>query len=44
LIPDALKVPPISGLGNISEISQLFGGADQLRTAVVKLQELLYAA
>ena len=44
LIPDALKVPPISRLGNISEISRLFGNADQLRTAVVKLQELLYAA
>jgi type I restriction enzyme R subunit len=43
-IPDSLKVPPISELGNVSEITQLFGGAEQLRTAVVKLQELLYAA
>lgn len=43
-IPDSLKVPPISELGNVSEITQRFGGADQFRAAVVKLQELLYAA
>ncbi|MBU4176527.1 MAG: DEAD/DEAH box helicase family protein [Proteobacteria bacterium] len=43
-IPDSLKVPPISELGNVTEIIQRFGGVDQLRTAVSKLQELLYAA
>lgn len=43
-IPDSLKVPPISELGNVTEIIQRFGGADQLRTAVSQLQELLYAA
>lgn len=43
-IPDSLKVPPLSDLGNVSEITQRFGGADQFRTAVAKLQELLYAA
>jgi type I restriction enzyme R subunit len=43
-IPDSLKVPPISELGNVSEIIRRFGGADELRTAVTKLQELLYAA
>lgn len=43
-IPDSLKIPPISYLGNPSEISERFGGADKLRTAVTKLQELLYAA
>jgi len=43
-VPDSLKVPPISDLGNVSEIIQRFGGADQLRAAVTKLQELLYAA
>jgi type I restriction enzyme R subunit len=43
-IPDCLKVPPISDVGNVSEITQLFGGANQLRTAVIKLQGLLYAA
>ena len=43
-IPDSLKVPPISDLGNVSEIISRFGGADELRAAVTKLQELLYAA
>jgi type I restriction enzyme, R subunit len=43
-IPDSLKVPPISNLGNVSEIIDRFGGAEQLRAAVTKLQELLYAA
>jgi type I restriction enzyme, R subunit len=43
-IPDALKVPPLSDLGNVTEITQRFGGADQFRAAVAKLQELLYAA
>jgi type I restriction enzyme R subunit len=43
-IPDSLKVPPLSDLGNVAEITQRFGGADQFRTAVTKLQELLYAA
>ncbi len=43
-IPDSLKVPPISELGNVTEIIQRFGGADQLRAAVSKLQKLLYAA
>jgi type I restriction enzyme R subunit len=43
-IPDSLKVPPISDLGNVSEITQRFGGADQFRAAVAKLQQLLYAA
>ncbi|MEQ8288729.1 MAG: DEAD/DEAH box helicase family protein [Gammaproteobacteria bacterium] len=43
-IPDSLKVPPISDLGNVTEIINRFGGADELRTAVTKLQKLLYAA
>ena len=43
-IPDSLKVPPLSDLGNVAEITQRFGGADQFRSAVVQLQELLYAA
>jgi type I restriction enzyme R subunit len=43
-IPDSLKVPPLSDLGNVSEITQRFGGPDQFRVAVAKLQELLYAA
>ena len=43
-IPDSLKVPPLSDLGNVTEITQRFGGADPFRAAVAKLQELLDAA
>lgn len=43
-IPESLKVPPISKLGNVSEIINRFGGADELRSAVTQLQQLLYAA
>ena len=41
-IPDALHIPPISDYGNIPEILKMFGGPDQLRTAVEKLQKLIY--
>jgi type I restriction enzyme R subunit len=44
VIPDVLKVPPVSNHGNVSEIIEMFGGADRLRTAVTELQNLLYAA
>ncbi|OQY75618.1 MAG: DEAD/DEAH box helicase [Rhodocyclaceae bacterium UTPRO2] len=44
VIPDVLKVPPVSTHGNITEIVQYFGGADKLRAAVTELQNLLYAA
>ncbi len=44
VIPDVLKVPPISERGNVMEIAGLFGGPDQLRAAVHQLQTLLYAA
>jgi type I restriction enzyme R subunit len=43
-IPDVLKLPPISDRGNVGEIAALFGGAEQLRAAIVRLQNLLYAA
>ena len=43
-IPDSLKVPPISALGNVPEIIDRFGDANSLRTAVTRLQELIYAA
>lgn len=43
-IPDSLKVPPISELGNVSEIIQEFGSAEDLKQAVTRLQLLLYAA
>jgi len=44
VIPDVLKVPPISERGNVIEIAQLFGGPEKLREAVSELQALLYAA
>lgn len=44
VIPDVLKVPPISTYGNVPEIAVFFGGADKLRGAVNQLQTLLYAA
>ncbi|MHB8438498.1 MAG: EcoAI/FtnUII family type I restriction enzme subunit R [Acidimicrobiales bacterium] len=43
-MPDVLKLPPISDLGNVKEIADLFGGVDRLRSAVDQLQEKLYAA
>jgi type I restriction enzyme R subunit len=42
-LPDVLKVPPISEHGNVAEIAGRFGGTDQLRNAVNRLQTLLYA-
>ena len=44
VIPDVLKVPPISERGNVIEIARLFGGPEKLREAVAELQALLYAA
>jgi type I restriction enzyme, R subunit len=43
IIPDILKVPPISNYGNVPEIADIFGGIEQLKEAVQHLQELLYA-
>lgn len=42
LLPDVLKVPPISTHGQPAEIIKLFGGAERLRQAVNDLQGLLY--
>ena len=44
IIPDVLKVLPISQHGNVIEIAALFGGPEKLREAVNQLQTLLYAA
>jgi type I restriction enzyme R subunit len=41
-VPDILKVPPISDHGNVLEIATKFGGPEELRAAVEKLQTLLY--
>jgi type I restriction enzyme R subunit len=43
-LPDVLKVPPLSGRGNVSEIAAHFGGVDELRNAVNELQTFLYEA
>jgi len=44
VLPDVLKVPPISSHGQVGDIIRLFGGADRLRLAVSELQRCLYAA
>jgi type I restriction enzyme R subunit len=44
VIPDVLKVPPISEHGNVIEIAKMFGGPEKLKQAVDELQALLYAA
>jgi type I restriction enzyme R subunit len=44
VLPDVIQVPPISDHGQPGEIVNLFGGAQQLREAVTKLQTLLYAS
>jgi type I restriction enzyme, R subunit len=44
LLPDVLRVPPISNHGQPGEIIRIFGGPEQLRQAVTELQTLLYAA
>ena len=44
VIPDVLKIPPLSERGNVMEIADFFGGPERLRTAVNQLQTLLYAA
>jgi type I restriction enzyme, R subunit len=44
VIPDILRVPPISDHGNVIEIAGFFGGPEKLREAVNQLQSLLYAA
>jgi type I restriction enzyme R subunit len=42
VLPDVLKVPPISTHGQPHEIIKLFGGPERLRQAVSDLQGLLY--
>jgi type I restriction enzyme R subunit len=42
-VPDILKIPPISGHGNVLEIAAKFGGADELRFALENMQSMLYA-
>lgn len=44
VVPDVLRVPPISQRGRLPELIKMFGGADKLKEAVVEMQHLLYAA
>ena len=44
VLPDVLKVPPVSEHGQVGDIVKVFGGAEKLREAVIALQTLLYAA
>jgi type I restriction enzyme R subunit len=44
VLPDVLHGPPISDHGNPGEIIKLFGGVQQLRTAVNNLQGILYGS
>jgi type I restriction enzyme R subunit len=41
-LPDILRVAPVSDHGNPVEIAAKFGGADQLKTAVERMQVMLY--
>jgi type I restriction enzyme R subunit len=43
VIPDILKVPPISARGTVTEIAASFRGPQKLRDAVNSLQRLIYA-
>lgn len=44
VLPDVLKIPPISEFGNPSEIAQRFGGPLQMRSAVDAMTTLIYTA
>jgi type I restriction enzyme R subunit len=43
VLPDVLKIPPVSAFGNPSEIAHRFGGPQQMRSAVDALTSLMYA-
>jgi len=43
-IPEVLKIPPINERGNVGEIVDWFGGADNLKAAINEMQSILYAA
>ncbi|HEY0969735.1 MAG TPA: DEAD/DEAH box helicase family protein [Gemmatimonadales bacterium] len=44
VLPDVLRVPPLTNHGTVLQISRAFGGAERLREAVTELQTLLYVA
>lgn len=41
--PNILNVPPISEKGNLMEIADAFGGTEELKVALSKLQNMIYA-
>jgi type I restriction enzyme R subunit len=41
--PELLRVPPLSDCGTFVELAKAFGGGTAVRTALKKLQELLYS-
>ena len=44
VLPDVLRVPPLTDHGTVLQISAAFGGAENLRAVVAELQSLLYVA
>lgn len=44
VLPDVLRIPPLSRHGTVGEIVTLFGGADRLREAVEEMERSLYVA
>jgi type I restriction enzyme R subunit len=44
VLPDVLKVPPLSDRGQVGDIIKLFGSPEKLRAAVTELQNSLYSA
>ncbi|BET67916.1 DEAD/DEAH box helicase family protein [Opitutales bacterium ASA1] len=44
VLPDVLKVAPISRHGQVGDIVKLFGSTESLRSAVTELQNSLYAS
>lgn len=43
-MPDVFYLPPLVKHGNVIEISKMFGGTENLRTALNEMQMMLYAA
>lgn len=43
-LPGVLRVAPLSEMGNVIEISERFGGVEQMKNAFDELQNLLYTA
>jgi len=44
VLPDVLRIPPLSAHGTVAEIIELFGGPEKLRDAVEEMERCLYVA